>query len=101
MGLNIFILIGTFLFTIMASPVCSDEAKYKSPWRETGVHLNALIKDGYAVVGTNFGLMTLGTGAYEVIYLKKGSEIFRCSTIEQKGSEQHGCEMLTDPEKRL
>ncbi|HBN22631.1 MAG TPA: hypothetical protein DD412_05275 [Holosporales bacterium] len=101
MKLKIFILLGTFLFTVIASPVCADQSKYKSPWRETGVHLNALIKDGYGIVGTNFGVISLAGAAYEVIYLKKGSEVFRCSTFEKKDDNQHGCEILDDPERNL
>ena len=101
MKANILILLGIFIFVTFVDSSYSEQSKYKSPWRDTGVHLSALIKDGYVIIGTNFGVISLAGASYEVIYLKKASEVFRCSTLEKKEDKQHGCEILADPERRL
>jgi hypothetical protein len=62
------------------------------------VNLQTLINDGYEMVGASFRIPGPG-GDVEVIYLKKGKSLYRCSTREQKVSAQHGCEMLVSPEK--
>jgi hypothetical protein len=86
----------------ISSVYAAGESKlsWKSPWKgQPNVNLQTLINDGYEMVGSNFSVPGLGGAAVEAIYLKKGKSLYRCVTLEQKGSAQHECEMLVSPEK--
>jgi hypothetical protein len=89
------LLIGSGISSVYAQ---QSKAPWKSPWQEQpNANLQTLINDGYEMVGT--GIVVAGRDSVEVIYLKKGKSLYRCSTIQQHRSAQHGCEMLVSPEK--
>lgn len=91
------IVVGFVLLSMGISSVYAGEEKYKSPWVETDLNLNKLIKEGYKIVGTS---VFSGFNSFiECIYLQKKDKLYKCFTKEMKGGSEHGCNFLAEPKK--
>jgi len=76
-------------------PFWAGAGEPQSSWKDdTGATLYSLVNGGYEVINAN---TWTATGMVEMIYLKKGTSLYRCFEVTSEGKLARGCAKLVAP----
>lgn len=77
-------------------------AEYSNPWKSApDTNISSLVNDDYRIIDTNIINMGGIKGLFEIIYLQKDNQIYRCITTHMGSprTTRHECDVSMEPEK--